>query len=218
MVLALIFAPLFGGTNALKYSDALFNMLAKGSSYLVPQLSASVKRAQGQDVAVSVDMGSAAQAAAALKVLSKAAPDTTAEGTALNIRGDLAILLGAALADSKAMYFDRAGALRAEYGMDGNAVMLTWYGALNGAAKELQKGNRKSIAQSKLIQAVVTKGIEPAYNFSGIRPESVSRNVGPVTFLLAFYLLYTLWWGFAIYFLFEGFGLAMTKARVKREI
>ncbi len=40
-VLALIFSPVFGeGRNGLEYSDALFNKLAKGSSYFVPKLTA----------------------------------------------------------------------------------------------------------------------------------------------------------------------------------
>jgi hypothetical protein len=102
--------------------------------------------------------------------------------------------------------------------MDGTAVMLTWDSALNALAGELQKGNPRSIAQSKLIATVVAQGIDPAYNFYGIRPEAVSHRSGTLTFLLVYYVVYTVWWGFAIYFLFDGFGLAMTKARVRREI
>jgi len=218
VVLALLFTPLFGGQDGLVSADGLFNRLAKGSSYAVPQLSASVRKVEGQDVAVSVKMGSAEQAATALKVFSKAAAETTADGAVLNVKGDLAKLLGAALRDSDAMYFNKADELRATYGMDGRAVLLSWYTALSGTAAELLKGNRRSIAQSKIVQSVATKGVEPAYNFYGIQPESVSRRAGPLTFLLTFYLGYTLWWGFAIYFLFDGCGLAMTKARVKREV
>jgi hypothetical protein len=33
-----------------------------------------------------------------------------------------------------------------------------------------------------------------------------------------FYVVYTLWWGFAIFFIFEGIGLSMTKAKVKKEV
>jgi hypothetical protein len=36
--------------------------------------------------------------------------------------------------------------------------------------------------------------------------------------LLVFYLVYTLWWGFAIFYLFDGVGLSMKKARVKQEV
>ncbi len=43
-ILALIFSPVFGhGRNGLQYSDDLFNKLAKGSSYFIPELTASLK-------------------------------------------------------------------------------------------------------------------------------------------------------------------------------
>jgi len=214
----LLFVPVFGGRTGLEFSDNLFNRLAKGSSYFVPQLSSRAKRVEGQEVAASVRMGSADQAARALKIFSQAAPDTTAQGAVLNVKGDLGKLLEAALEDSKVMYSNGAGELKAKYGMDGTAVMLAWDSALNGLAGELLKGNPRSVAQSKLIATVVSQGIEPAYNFYGIQPESVSHRSGTLTFLLVYYVCYTVWWGFAIYFLFDGFGLAMTKARVKREI
>jgi hypothetical protein len=124
------FAPVFGGRTGLEFSDDLFNSLAKGSSYFVPQLSSRVKRVEGQEVAASVRMGSADQAARALKVFSQAAPDTTAQGAVLSVKGDLGKLLGAALGDSRAMYSNNAGDLRARYGADGGAVMVTWAPAM----------------------------------------------------------------------------------------
>jgi hypothetical protein len=39
-----------------------------------------------------------------------------------------------------------------------------------------------------------------------------------MTGLLLFYVMYTMWWGFAIFFLFEGFGLTMKKSKIKKEV
>lgn len=216
-VLALIFAPVFGqGRNGLEFSDQLFNKLAKGSSYFVPELTAQLEGVAKEKVSVSVEMKNAEEAARASKIFSKAAPDTVADGAVLNIKGNLAKLLRAVLQDSSSMYFNKGVEIREKYAMNEKEVMSTWWDALSRAAKELQKS--KNIAQSKMIDAVVVKGIEPAYNFYMIEPESISKKALLSTGLMTFYLVYTLWWGLAIFFLFDGFGLSMTKARVKREI
>ena len=65
---------------------------------------------------------------------------------------------------------------------------------------------------------VVTKAIEPAYNFYGFEAESAEKELYLVAGLLSFYVIYTVWWGFAIFFLFEGLGLRMEKAKERREV
>lgn len=218
VVLALFFAPIFKGQSGLKLSDQLFNRLAKGSSYFVPELSSELAKCENQEIAVSVEMESAERAKRANSILSKAVPGTVAEGAVLIVKGNLGQLLGAALQDCKAMYLNNGDELREKYGMDAKDSMLIWNDVLNRMANALQRNKNRHIAESKMVLAVVTKGIEPAYNFYGIQPDSVRHRAGITAFLLVFYLAYTLWWGFGIYFLFEGFGFAMTKARKKREI
>jgi hypothetical protein len=61
------------------------------------------------------------------------------------------------------------------------------------------------------------KGVEVGYNFYGIEPKKASSKAGILSFALIFYVIYTLWWGYAILYLFHGLGLEM-KARVKREV
>ena len=218
VVLALFFAPFFGGQSGLKVSDRLFNRLAKGSSYFVPELSSNLAKFENQEIDVNVEMESAERAKQAKSLLSKAAPDSVAEGAVLIVKGNLRGILGAALQDCNAMYLNNGGELKEKYGMDAKDSMLIWNDILNRMAKALQRGENRHIAQSKMVLAVVTKGIEPAYNFYGIQPDSVRHRAGITAFLLVFYLAYTLWWGFGIFFLFEGFGFAMTKSRAKREI
>ncbi|MFZ0931121.1 MAG: hypothetical protein WAN11_21120 [Syntrophobacteraceae bacterium] len=216
-VLALIFSPVFGqGRNGLEYSDALFNKLAKGSSYFVPKLAAGLKEVEKEELAVSVEMENAEQAARAAKIFARAAPATTSQGVQLNIRGNLAKLLGAVLEDCNSMYFNKGEEVGEKYGMDGKEVMATWWGALNRVVKELQKS--RNTAVSNVILEVMKKGIEPAYNFYKIEPQSIGEKAFTATALLLFYVLYTLWWGFAIFYLFDGIGLSMKKARVKQEV
>jgi hypothetical protein len=218
-ILVLIFSPVWGqGRNGLKFSDRLFNSLAKGSAYFIPEVTGNVNKLDKQQLVVSVTMKDAGEAAAAWKVLSKAAPNTTLQGVVLKVETPLAALLGAALRDADAMYYDRGGEISQRYGMDEKKAMESWYGALKGASKTLQSGASKNIEQSNIIEEVMTKAIEPAYNFYKIPAESVGKKPFLLAGLLAFYLVYTLWWGFAIYFLFEGFGLSMTKAKAKREV
>jgi hypothetical protein len=65
---------------------------------------------------------------------------------------------------------------------------------------------------------VTKKAIEASYNFYGVEAVQVKEKAGLMTFLLVFYVAYTLWWGFAIFFIFEGIGLTMSKAKVKKEV
>ncbi len=45
-----------------------------------------------------------------------------------------------------------------------------------------------------------------------------SEKAGIMTGLLVFYVVYTMWWGFAIFYMFDGIGLTMKKAKVKKEV
>jgi hypothetical protein len=64
---------------------------------------------------------------------------------------------------------------------------------------------------------VSSKVLEPAYNFRGIDAKEIGENVIPLVGLLAFYVLYTVWYGFSIMFLFEGLGIGVEKRAEKRE-
>ena len=217
-VLVLIFSPVFGeGRNGLEYSDALFNKLAKGSSYFIPELTTSLKEVQGKDIGgTMIKMENADAASKAAKILTVANMNVVVKGSDLTINGDLATELGNVLDDSSAMYYNKGGEISQKYGMDEKEVMSLWWGVLKRTAKEFQKTNR--VEQSDVILEVMKKGIEPAFNFYNIEPQKVSDKALTVIGLLLFYILYTMWWGYAIFYLFDGLGLSMTKARVKQEV
>ncbi len=217
-VLVLIFSPVFGdGKTGLEYSDALFNKLAKGSSYFIPELTDSLKKVQDKDIGgTTIKMESADRASKAAKILTRAHMNVAVKGSELTINGDLARELGNVLDDSNAMYYDKDSEISQKYGMDAREVMSTWWAILNSTAKEFQKSKR--VEQSDIIIEVMKKGIEPAFNFYNIEPRKVLDNALTVIGLLVFYILYTMWWGYAIFYLFDGLGLSMTKARVKQEV
>jgi hypothetical protein len=48
-----------------------------------------------------------------------------------------------------------------------------------------------------------------AFNFFGIEPQNITDKIGIVVFALAFYVIYTLWFGFSIMYLFEGWGMEL---------
>jgi hypothetical protein len=217
-VLILIFSPIFGeGKTGLEYSDALFNKLAKGSSYFIPELTESLKAVKGIDIGgITIKMENPDAASKAAKILTRAHMNVALKGSELTINGALARELGNVLDDSSAMYYNKDSEISQKYEMDAKEVMSIWWGVLKRTAKEFQKTNR--VEQSDVILEVMKKGIEPAFNFYNIEPQKVSDKAFTVTGLLLFYILYTMWWGYAIFYLFDGLGLSMTKAKVKQEV
>jgi uncharacterized membrane protein len=91
-----------------------------------------------------------------------------------------------------------------------------WYNVLDRMNKTFMK--EKMAAEAKICSDVMKKAVEASYNFYKVDAEKVKEKAGLMTFLLVFYVAYTMWWGFAIFFLFEGLGLSMKKAKVKKEI
>ena len=56
---------------------------------------------------------------------------------------------------------------------------------------------------------VVKKAVEPSYNYYKIEPRKIGDLWGIVLFSLVFYVVYTMWYGFAIMFMFEGWGMRL---------
>jgi hypothetical protein len=120
------------------------------------------------------------------------------------------------LRDSDFMFHNQGNALRAAYGLDEKEVMKAWWTALSKMDKFFKKNLK--IEEANHVSEISKKGVEPAYNFYKIEPQRVIDRAGLMIFLLAFYVFYTLWWGYAIFYLFDGVGLTMKKAKVKKEV
>lgn len=215
-ILVLIFSPVFGGKNGLDYSDDLFNKLSKGSSYFISKVGENAKKFAGQALDVTVKLAKADEVDKAVKMVIAAGGQVGAKDTEVKVNMDLGKLLSTVLKDSDAMYRNDGKDVSARYGMDEKEVMTVWWNLLNPMVKELQK--QKKIEEANVVSETLKKAVEPAFNFYGVEAQNVADKAFTVIFLLAFYVAYTLWWGFAIFYLFEGMGLTMKKAKVKKEV
>ena len=216
-VLFLIFQPIFPGEKTgLDFSDDLFNKLSKGSSYFIPAVAKDNEKFMGTNFSVNIKLDKPEQVESAIKVLTAGGAQATAKETQLAISGDLGKLLGNAIQDSDEMYKNEGAKVSSRYGLKETDVMALWWSVLSKMNKEFQKD--KKINESDMVTKVMQKAVEPAYNYYGIEAEKVSGKAFTLTGLLVFYVAYTMWWGYAIFYMFDGIGLSMKKAKVKKEV
>lgn len=207
-----MFLPLFQEAdgrriNALQWTDSVFNRLAKGSSWFVPEVMRDIRAAGTIPVNLAVRMPDAEQARICLLELAASGIGAAGyEDGMLRFNGDLSAVLMAAVNDSAELYNNEGDKVSARYGgIEPLKVSVAWWRLLNPAVRLLQMRDRPQDA--KLVEEVIKKAIEPANNFYGMPVAQVSQNILLVCGLLAFYVLYAIWYGFAIYNLFAGFGL-----------
>ena len=220
-VLGLIFSPVFGdGRNGLTYADDMFNTLSKGSSYFIPDLQKKAEKYKGQTLTVKISAAKPddkpGDTEARIKnlstVLTAAGAKIDVAGTDLNIEGDLGAILASALQDSDAMYKNQGDAIKTRYNFDDEKkIFRQWYNAFTAMDKALKKDGK--VEQAQIISDVTKKAIETAYNYYKIEAVKVKDKAFLMTALLVFYVAYTMWWGFAIYYIFDGVGLSMSKAK-----
>jgi len=215
VVLIVIFSPIFGeGRNGLQFSDDMFNKLAKGSSYFIPKVMKKNEGFMGKPFAVTFKMEK--EPTNAVKVLTKAGAQVEAAGNEMKVSGDLGSLMANALNDSDAMFKNDGKKVSELYGMNEKDVMKAWWDVMKGMDKAFKKGGK--IEEANHVTGVSKKAVETAYNFYKIEAQKVTDKAVLMTGLLVFYVAYTMWWGFAIFFIFEGIGLSMKKAKVKKEV
>ena len=202
--------------TGLQFADNVFNELSKGSSNFIPTLREAVQSVDGRIVQVSVKLKKADQAPLAVKVLNQAGATAKAQDGTVTFSGDLGKILSSAVDDSENLYQNNDKNVSAKYnGEEALKVSSAWWQVLTPSIKELQK--IKLIAEAKVVDQVIRRGIEPGHNFFGVEPAKVKDHVLLLAAMLIFYIVYTLWYGFSIFELFEGIGLAMTKSKVKQE-
>lgn len=214
-VLFMIFSPVFQGKNGLEFADASFNKLAKGSSYFIPKVSKTVEPSVGKVFTANITLDKAEDAESTAKLFKIAGAKAEQNGAELKITGDLGLVLQSALKDADAMYHNDGKFVSERYGTNEKKTLQNWWMAFSKIEKNMKK--EKQLEEAKVISEVMKKGIEPGYNFYQIDANKVSEHAGMLSGLLVFYVFYTMWWGYAIFYLFEGFGLTMKKAKVKKE-
>jgi hypothetical protein len=153
-------------------------------------------------------MEDAAAADEAAAILAAGGLTAQATGDGIQLRGELPSLLTACLDDSDLMFANQSGAVEAKYGLDGRKALYRWWQVLKQVDRGLKRESR--FDEAKLVGTVKKKGLEAAYNYYGIEPVHIKNKIGAVILSLAFYVLYTVWYGYAIIFIFEGCGLKLS--------
>jgi hypothetical protein len=207
IVLVIFFMPVFGGMNGLDYLDNLYNSISKGSAYYIPKVQHQVEVHGSKDVTLNLKMADAATAAAVEPIFNKAGITTAVEGNNLMVNGDLAEIFSICLADADDAYHNREEALQARYGAGARNVMYGWWAALGAIEKDLKR--QKIFASADLAHSVQAKTVECAYNYYGIEAQNIKDRWAIVLFSLVFYVIYTVWYGYAIMYIFEGLGFEL---------
>lgn len=213
-VFAYILSPSFGnGRNGLEYADDMFNSLSKGSAYFIEEEMGKADQMIGHEVNVTIMAADSTQAQTWEKLYTVAGADISVSGTEITLSGDLGGILKTAIADSDAMYNNQGDRIASSYGIEAKAATYGWHTSFKAISEALDKQQR--FPESAAIQSVMQKALEPSYNYYGIEPKKVADYAVVVILLLAFYVVYTMWYGFSIYFLADGFGITATKSAQK---
>ena len=207
VVLVIFFMPVFDGQNGLDYLDSLYNSISKGSAYYIPKLKDEVQPFDGKTVDLNLTMKSAEQAQQTALLFQKAGATAEASGDKLKASGDMGQILSGILEDSDAMYYNDGQKVADKYGFGERQVLFNWWSAINAMEKDLN--HQKKFKEAKIAATVGKKAVETSYNYYKIEPQKISDKYGVVIFSLIFYVVYTLWYGFGIMYMFEGWGLRL---------
>ena len=206
-VLIVIFMPIIEGDNALDYLDNLYNSISKGSAYYIPKVEHLVEEHGAAVVTLNIKMPDPDSAAAAESLFATAGATTAVEGANLMVNGDLEPIFLACLEDAEAAYHNRGEDLVARYGRDARPTLHSWWLVLGAMEKDLNR--QKLFASAQLTHTVQAKTVECAYNYYGIDAQAINDRWGTVLFSLIFYVLYTIWYGYGIMYIFEGLGFEL---------
>ena len=214
-VLAAMFMPWFGGRNAFRASDHLFNTISKGSTYYIPGLRKKAKKHRGKAIQVTLKIDNSKTAENARAMLSRNGADVTGSAATIEVKGDLGRFLEAGLRDSDDMFHNRGRKVSGRYGFDEKAVMYAWWVVFKESVRSLKA--QKKFKEAAFMEEVQNRAVAVGYNYYRIEPKKAATKAGILTFALVFYVVYTLWWGFAIFYMAEGVGLQL-KAGKKKEV
>ncbi len=206
--LVLVFRPMLAnGQNTLDYLDGVFNSTSKASAYYIPAARAKASALGGTAIALKIRAKGAEQARNVETLLRAAGATVAREGATLSITGDLGRILEAALADAAAMFGNDGAQVSARYGIEERRVLHAWHVGLGEAAKELDR--QGLFREASTVRDAMTKGLEPAYNYYGVTAVAMRDMIWIALAALVGYVIYTVWYGFAILFLFEGWGVKL---------
>jgi hypothetical protein len=207
IVFVILLSPVFGGQNLLDYMDSMYNSISKKSAYYIPEAKEKAQTLKGNSIDLTVETGKNLNAVRLASLLGDADMMLESGSGQIRISGDLGVMLESALIDADAMFANDGEAVRSRHGYDERQAMFDWWTLLGAMEKSLIK--QEKFNESKILYQIRTRSLEPAYNFYGITAQSIREKIGVVVISLAGYVVYTMWFGFAILFMFEGWGLQL---------
>lgn len=214
VVLWYMFSPSFNGTNAFHASDNLFNSISKGSTYYIPQVMEGIKAFEGQSFSVVIFEDEPKYIPYATTILETGGLAVTPAAGGMRVEGDLGAFMEQAVMDSDAMFKNNGESLVTKYSMEEKQAMYVWWRIMKETKVALD--HQKFFAPASFMDKnVIKRAIEVGYNFYGIEGQKAVDRWGIILFALVFYVAYTMWWGYAIFFMFEGLGLEMTAGKKK---
>lgn len=205
VVLVAVFMPLFNGQNGLNYLDNLYNSISKKSAYYIPDLQKLAKAFDGKPLNAQLQFKDKASSELATLLFNSAGAKAQVNGAKLKVTGDLGRIMARCLADADAMFNNDGQKLVKLYqGKNEKLMLYAWWQVLG--AMETSLNRQKAFAQAKFIKSVQAKAVEMSYNYYKIVPQNISSQWLIVVFSLLFYVIYTLWYGFGVMYMFEGAG------------
>ncbi len=206
-ILAILFSPVFAGRNGLNFLDSLYNSISKGSAYYLPAVKEKAEAFSDVSISVALSLGSGTAAEQVAAMFEKNGARVDQESGKLIVSGNLGEIFASSLEDAERMYHNDGEAVRMKYDLDERQVLYNWHSAFKAMEKDLNR--QKKFKEAKMVGTLIDKAVDLSYNYYGIEAGKISGNPGVVVFSLLFYVVYTLWFGFAILFLFEGIGMQL---------
>jgi hypothetical protein len=207
IVLILFFMPFYEGKSGVNYLDNIYNSISKGSAYYIPQVKEETDKLKGDIVNMTLSMNNAKQAGETALLFKAGGAEASLNGASLKVTGDLGKILENALADADLMFKNEGKKVVEKYSYDGRLALFNWFKAMQGMEKDL--GKQKKFKERKFVILVREKAVEASYNYFNVQAQNIGERWGMVVFSLLFYVVYTLWYGFAIMFMFEGWGVRL---------
>ena len=234
VVFALIMSPLYKDQNGkpqtgLEFADDFFNKLAKNSSDYFDQVKNAAAKQKGKQLSVTAtiarpDPKDEPDAAKAQEKANKEAQDVAkalqaagatveTKDNVLTIKGDLGAMIEFSSTKAQQVFAVVGPAAEKPENLADRKMLKSLWRGFGAMIKPLQK--ELKVDEAKALDTAMKKGLEPAYNFYGIPGEPVSKNILLLSFLLVCYVVYTMWYGYGIFYTFEGIGMSMKKSKKK---
>lgn len=208
--------PGSNGESALSKVDNFFNQLSKSSANFLDDAANEARHYEGKLISVRIQPGSSSSTDDLIRVLRvNGLEHRVLKNDLLEVRGDLGQMSRAAIADARLAFRNDRQSLERRYSLSDYKPIICWWNIFSSIESELAR--RGSARQARFAKLIVTKVLEPAYNFRGIEARSISQNAMPAVLLLVTYILFTLFYGFSIFLIFEGLGITTPNARVSAD-